>query len=338
MGIANYPWAAGLLPRGERNLITDVPGVLVGQVTVSGGGAETGVTAILPHGGNLFRSKVPAAAHVINGFGKSAGLIQIQELGNLESPILMTNTFGVGTAINGALTYLLPQSPEIGDTTGTVNPVVMECNDGQINQIRSRFITEDHVLQAIACAGETFEEGAVGSGRGMICYGLKGGIGSASRMVTVGEDTYTVGALLMTNFGRTKDLRVYGDPVGQRIVRGSNEEDKGSVIVVLATDAPLSVRQLGRCTRRAQNGLARTGSFTGNGSGEIAVMFSTANQIPHKAESPYLVQQTIHEDYMNIFFEAVAESVEESVISSMLHAEALTDRRGRVIHSLAEYM
>lgn len=338
MGVANYSWAGGLLPRGERDLITDVPGVLVGQVTVSGDGAETGVTAILPHSGNLFRSKVPAAVHVINGFGKSAGLIQIQELGNIEAPILMTNTFGVGTAINGALTHLLAQSEEIGDTTGTVNAVVMECNDGEINQIRTRFITEEHVLQAIACAGEHFEEGAVGSGRGMICYGLKGGIGSASRLVKLEERTYTVGALLMTNFGRTEDLRVYGDPLGQRIAQGRSEADKGSVIVVLATDAPMAARQLGRCARRAQNGLARTGSFTGCGSGEIALMFSTANQIPHRPETPWLSQQAIHEDYMDLFFQAVTECVEEGVISSMFHAKAMTDRRGRVIHSLSEYL
>lgn len=338
MGVAGSRYSFGKWKKGAKNLITDVPGVLVGHRTVTEGDAQTGVTAILPHGGNLFLSKVPAAVHVINGFGKSAGLIQIEEMGTIESPVLLTNTFGVGTAINGALTRLLEQNPEIGDTTGTVNPVVLECNDGVINPIRQRALQEEHVLQAIEQASDTFEEGAVGGGRGMRCYDLKGGIGSASRLVSVGENGYTVGALLMTNFGRKSDLTVCGDPVGKRIVGEESAADHGSVIIVLATDAPLTVRQLGRCCRRAQNGIARTGSFTGNGSGEIAVMFSVANQIPHFPKEPVVHGTYLHDNHLDAFFEAVTECVEESVISSMLHAGPMKDRHGNTVHSLREYL
>lgn len=338
MGVSNNRWNFGVLPKGCRNLITDVPGVLVGQVTLSGEKMETGVTAILPHGGNLFRSKVPAAVHVINGFGKSTGLMQVEEMGNIESPILLTNTFSVSAAIDGALTWLMDQNPEIGDTTGTANPLVMECNDGTINHIRMRHVTEEHALQAIRSASADFEEGAVGGGRGMRCYGLKGGIGSASRVVTIGDETYTVGALLMTNFGAKADLMVCGEPIGRQIASGEREIDKGSVIIILATDAPLSCRQLGRCARRAQNGLARTGSHTGNGSGEVVAMFSTQNQIPHFPEEPVMDVHCLHDDKLEKLFLAVTECVEESVISSLLHAETMVDRRGNTVYSLSEYI
>lgn len=338
MGVNDVCRCFGVLPRGGKNLITDVPGVLVGHATVSDGRSETGITAVFPHGGNLFCQKVPAAVHVINGFGKSVGLMQIREMGTLESPILLTNTFGVGTAVNGLLTFLLEQNPEIGDVTGTINPVVLECNDGVINDIRRRSITEDHVFQALRAASEIFEEGAVGGGRGMRCYGLKGGIGSASRVVETGEYRWTVGALLLTNFGATADLTVCGDPVGRRIAEGKSDAEQGSVIVILATDAPLDARQLGRCARRAQNGLARTGGGTANGSGEIALMFSTANEIPHFPRQPLLQVRYLHEDFLDPLFRAVSECVEESVISSMLHARPIRDRAGRMVHSLTEYL
>ena len=338
MGVPFGKFRFGAMSPGPKNLITDVPGVLVGHVTLSGEKTETGVTAVLPHRGNLFLHKVPAAVHVINGFGKSAGLVQIQELGTIESPILLTNTFGVGTAMNGLLSYLLEQNPEIGDTTGTVNPLVFECNDGVINHIRCRAVTEEHVLQAICSASDTFDEGSVGGGRGMICYGLKGGIGSASRVIHMGEQRYIVGALLMTNFGRKADLMLCGDPIGTRITSGETTVDQGSVIVILATDAPLNASQLTRCVRRAQNGLARTGSYTGNHSGEIAVMFSTANQLPHFPTAQSVSVEYLHEDFLDPFFQAVTECVEESVISSMLHSPAMPDRKGNTVHSLTEYI
>ena len=324
MGTLSYQDCLGILPRGERNQITDVPGVRVGHVTLSQGAVQTGVTAVIPGAGSAFRSKFPAAVHVINGFGKSIGLMQIAELGTLETPILLTNTFSVPACAEGLLSYMLFSHPEIGRSASTVNPVVMECNDGPLNDIRARNVRPEHALQALADASEDFAEGAVGAGRGMTCYGWKGGIGSASRRVTLGEKCYTVGALLLTNFGETGDLRL-----GNRRLEDASvqQEDKGSCIILLATDAPLSSRQLARCTRRAQNGLARTGSFTGTGSGDIALMFSTANRIPYDAEAELSVT-LFPEGKLNGIFRAVTECVEESVISSLEHAEGVTGRDG----------
>ncbi len=337
MGVPDRMHPPGGMPRGARNLITDVPGVRVGHVTLAEGGVQTGVTAVLPHEGNLFRDKVAAACHVINGFGKSAGLMQLEELGTIETPLLLTNTFGVGTCVNAAVRYMLGQNPEIGDTTGTVNPLVLECNDGVLSDIRGLHVREDHALAAIAAAGEDFAEGAVGAGRGMCCYGLKGGIGSASRLVELGGETYTVGTLLMTNFGETRDLLVYGDPVGARI-SGASQKDRGSVVVILATDLPVSCRQLGRMTRRVQSGLGRTGAVVSGGSGELAVAFTTANRMPHFAQEQVLTRRLLHEDALDVVFRAVTECVEESVLSSLYHAETVVGRAGHTRLSLADAM
>lgn len=325
MGVETISRTLGILPRGKKNKITDVPGVRVGHVTISNGGAQTGVTAVIPGEGSTFNSKFPAAAHIINGFGKSTGLLQVQELGTLETPILLTNTFSVPACTEGLLTYMLDRHPEIGVTTSTVNTVVMECNDGSLNEIRARHVHPEDALQALENAADDFAEGAVGAGRGMTCYGWKGGIGSASRIVELCGNTYTVGALLLTNFGEWGDLRVggYCPPTATQ-----DQEDKGSCIILLATDAPLSSRQLSRCARRAQNGLARTGTFTGTGSGDIVLMFSTANRIPHETEE--LVSACfLPEDKLNPVFRAVTECVEESVISSLEHAETVTGRDGK---------
>ena len=192
---------------GPRNLITDVPGVTVGHVTIrDGADVNTGVTAILPHQGNIFQDKVMAASAVINGFGKSMGLVQVEELGTIETPIIMTNTLSIGTAATGLIKYMLQQNEDIGVKTGTVNPLVCECNDGRLNDIRGLHVKEEHVFEAIANCSEDFEEGVVGSGTGMCCLGLKGGIGSASRIVPVDGKDYTVGALVMSNFGGAGNL------------------------------------------------------------------------------------------------------------------------------------
>ena len=333
MGIPAEILPFGRLEKGPRNLITDVPGVTVGSVTLSDGALQTGVTALLPCPDSPFRSKLPAAVHVINGFGKSVGLMQIAELGTLETPIVLTNTFSVEAGIGGILTKMLAEHPEVGDSTGTINPVVMECNDGRLNDIRRRAVTEEHVLAAFAAAGEDFAEGAVGAGRGMRCYGLKGGLGSCSRVLELAGKRYTVGALLLTNFGRARDLTVCGKRLGAQT---PPEPEQGSVIMLLATDLPLSSRQLGRCARRAQNGLARTGSYTGNGSGEIALMFSTANRIPHERGKEILTGSFLREDLLDRVFEAVADCVEESVISSLFHAETVTGRGGNTTLALRD--
>lgn len=330
--------SVGRLPRGEKNLITDVPGVMVGHVTLRDGeDVNTGVTAVLPHGGNLFRDKVMAASVVLNGFGKTIGLVQVEELGTIETPIILTNTLSVGTAATGLVRYMLEQNPDIGLTTGTVNPLVCECNDGYLNDIRGLHVKEHHVLEAIANAGEEFDEGAVGAGTGMCCSGFKGGIGSASRKVTLDGRDYTVGALVMSNFGAMRDLTVMGRNVGAEIAAAMEEtKDKGSIIMILATDVPLSERQLRRLCRRAGVGLARTGSHMGNGSGDIAIAFTTANRVPHYSDSAVIPTGMVHDDSIDAVFRAVVESVEESILSSMYHAPAFTGRQGHTKPGLKE--
>lgn len=335
MGVNTGRFRLGTMRKGEKNLITDVPGVMVGQLTKTGAEINTGVTAILPHGGNLFRDKVRAAVQVINGFGKSAGLVQVRELGTIETPIVLTNTFSVGKAVDAVVRYMLADNPDIGVTTGTVNALVMECNDGYLNDIRGMHVTGADVVSAIEGADEDFEEGAVGAGRGMSCYGLKGGIGSSSRVLDIDGRPYTVGALLLTNFGSLGDLVVGGERLGERLVAHPEGPDQGSVIAVLATDIPMSVAQMERAARRAQTGLARTGTICGNGSGEIALMFSTANRVAHYPDKMVTVAELLHEDAIDGVFRAVVESVEESVVSSLLHAEAVTGISGHRRESLA---
>ena len=319
----------GRCPRGPRNQITDVPGVTVGHTTISRGDYRTGVTAIIPQPDNLFARKLPAASQVINGFGKSIGLIQIDELGTLETPVILTNTFAVGTASTALIRYMLEQNPDIGDTTGTVNPVVLECNDGYLNDIRTLAVKEDDVAAALRHADEDFAEGAVGAGTGMSCYGLKGGIGSASRLIALDNRTYTLGCLVLSNFGVMEDLTIQGHAVGRELAKCRElTEEKGSIIVVLATDLPLSDRQLKRICRRASVGITRTGSFIGNGSGEIVLAFSTANRIAHYESRDFVPMVELNENKINGIFRATISVVEESVISALVHAETTVGRTG----------
>lgn len=324
---------------GARNLITDVPGVKVGHVTLIDQGKDihTGVTAILPHTRNLFREKVLAGTSVINGFGKSTGLVQIDELGNIETPIIMTNTFGVGTALNAVTKYMLKENEEIGTSTGTVNCVITECNDGELNDIRGMHVSEADVLQAIKNCDDTFEEGVVGSGSGMICMDMKGGIGSASRIVSCDGTDYTIGALLMTNFGMAGNLRIDGKRIDMEKVPKSKAE-KGSVIILIGTDLPLNERQLKRVAKRGTVALCRTGSFLGNGSGDIALAFSNSNIMPHYSEKEIIETKMFHDDAIDQVFEATAEVVEEAVISSLYHGESVKGIRGKEVFSLKEFL
>lgn len=340
MGIdIEWGFSVGRLPRGPLNKISDVPGVTVGHCTLADGPVQTGVTALLPHPGDIFHDKVMAASHVINGFGKTTGLVQIDELGTLETPILFTNTLSVGTASTALVRYMLERCPDICETTGSVNPVVCECNDSGLNDIRGLHVTEEHVFAALADCRADFAEGAVGAGRGMRCHGLKGGIGSASRCVELDGRPYTIGALVLSNHALFEDLMVAGTPVRTLLdERVPPHEDKGSIITVLATDIPLSERQLRRLCRRALVGLSRTGSYCGNGSGEIVIAFTTANRVPHYAEKQLLTFGMVQDDAINPLFRAVAECVEESVLSSLLHAETVTGKGGRTVRSLAELL
>lgn len=340
MGIeTSWNITIGHLPHGPRNKISDVPGVTVGHCTLAQGDVQTGVTALLPHPGDWFHDKVMAASYVINGFGKTTGLVQVDELGTLETPILFTNTLSVGTAHTAMVRCALERNADICETTGTVNPVVCECNDAGLNDIRGLHVTEEHVFAALADCKADFAEGAVGAGRGMRCHGLKGGIGSASRVVEMDGNTYTLGALVLSNHAVFDDLLVGGVPIHTLLEQQiPPHEDKGSIITVLATDLPLSERQLRRLCRRALVGLSRTGSYCGNGSGEIVLAFTTANRIPHDSKTAILPMQMLHDDAINPVFRAVAECVEESVLSSLLHAETVTGRNGRTVRSLADLL
>lgn len=331
------PWE--LIP-GPRNLITDVPGISVGHTTLDDGAIKTGVTAILPHQENTFMEKLPAASHVINGFGKSMGLIQVNEMGTLETPLILTNTMSIGQAADGLLRYMLDQNPDIDLAKGTINPLVFECNDGRLNDIRGMHVRNEHIFHAIANAESDFAQGGVGAGTGMCAYELKGGIGSSSRKIALGHNSYTLGALVLTNMGKTRDLIIAGARVGKEIedkhpVKEEHVPD-GSIIIVLATDIPLSQRQLGRISRRALAGLSLTGSKIDSGSGEIVVAFSTATRIAHRSEDDIFQVPQIHEARIDAVFRAVVEAVEEAVLNSMFTASTTTGNSGNRVLGLTE--
>lgn len=323
--------------KGRLNLITDVPGVKVGHVTINDGDIHTGVTAVLPHENNIFKEKVMAGVSVINGFGKSIGLIQIDELGTIETPIIMTNTLSIGSAWNGLTRYMLEQNEDIGVSTGTVNCVITECNDGRLNDIRGLHVQEENVRQAIDAADSTFEEGAVGGGTGMVCLGLKGGIGSSSRVLEIDGSEYTVGALVMSNFGSAGNLNIGGTHYDTSKAAAS-KKDKGSIIMLIATDVPLSERQLKRVAKRATISLGRTGSYCGNGSGDIAIAFTTANRLSHYSDKNILEYKMFYDDNIDMVFEAAVEAVEESIISSLWHADTTIGIRNNKYMGLQEFL
>lgn len=334
--IRDFNIVCGTMPTGTMNTITDVPGVLVGHHTLQDGDINTGVTAIVPHSGNLYRRKVLAASEVINGFGKSAGLVQINELGSLETPILLTNTFGVGTCANALIRHAIVQNSDIGRTTATVNPVVCECNDGPLNDIQALAVTEDHARLALENASINVAEGNVGAGTGMTCFGFKGGIGTASRLIKLDGKNYHIGILALTNFGRAGDLIL---PDGRRPDPHINAEaEKGSVILILATDIPLEHRQLQRVTKRCGAGLARLGAFWGHGSGDIAIGFSTAVTFDHDEKRDLISIQTLNENRIDQLLRAATEATQESVLNSMCAADAMTGRAGNRRLSLRNWL
>ena len=327
--MGNKNLSVGRLPHGPRNLISDVPGVRVGHCTVDAEGCHTGVTVVLPPCRNPFIDKLTAASAVFNGFGKTAGLVQVDELGTLETPIALTNTLNVGKVHDAMVSYMLGLCREDGVELTSVNPVVCECNDSRLSDIARRPIGEREVFQAIESASADFAQGAVGAGRGTVCYGLKGGVGSSSRLMEIDGKTYVMGLLAQTNYGASADLRAACLP------EDLSECDRGSIILIAATDLPLSARQLKRVLRRASVGMARLGSYIGHGSGEIAVGFTTAPRTP---EGSFTVQRALREDLMNLPFRAIGECAEEAILQSMLHARPDTARDGTRVGSLAEYL
>jgi D-aminopeptidase len=342
------------LSTGTHNGVTDVDGVRVGHTTlVSGEGplrpghgpVRTGVTVILPHGDNLFRQKVRAAVHTINGFGKVHGFEEVRELGVIEATIALTNTLNVGLVADALAQHAIRQSPEIGIRTSSVNALVGETNDGYLNDLQGRHVRAEHVWAAIEAASSgPVPEGAVGAGTGTTCFGWKGGIGTASRVLPEGAGGYTVGALVQSNFGRPRDLMVCGVPIGHHIQPPSTSErpvqDKasgeGSVMIVLATDAPLTARQLRRLCVRAAPGLARTGSTYGHGSGDFVIAFSTAQRIPHQPRSLTVTQTVLVDEGKGMYwlFPAVVECVEEAVLNSLFRAETVVGRDGHTRYGL----
>ena len=333
----------GSLPVGATNSLTDVPGVRVGHVTLSDGPIQTGCTAIHLHPGHPFRDKLAAGVEVLNGFGKSIGFPQIVELGTVETPVVLTNTLSVGTAATALIGHMLERTPEIGETTGTVNPVVLECNDGSwLNDIRGLHVTEGHVREALGAAQPNFPIGNIGAGTGMSCHGLAGGIGTASRLLRIGGVDRTLGVLTLCNMGRLSDLRIDGRLVGPEIaarIKAEEAAEKGSIIVLIATDAPLDARQLRRVAVRAGAGIARVGSHFGSGSGDIALAVSTAEPIPHIApKAGILSRSVLHEDKIDPLFRAVIEATEEAILSALFAAEPRTGKHGNHRHALSEFL
>lgn len=332
------------LPTGEQNTIADVAGVRVGQITlidgegalqVGAGPIRTGVTAIMPHAGNIFREKVPAAVYTINGYGKATGFEQVRHLGVIETPICLTNTLNVGKVWDAVVSYSIRENPDIAIKTGNVSPVVGECNDNYLSDGQGRHVDKAHVLQAIDFASDIVKEGCIGAGTGTICYGFKGGIGTASRSVLDGK--YTIGTLMQTNFGRTSELQMLGVPIGQYFVDNPSHKTDGSVMIVIATDAPMTSRQLERLAKRAAFGLGRTGTVCHNGSGDFVIAFSTQNRRLH--ESSNIVNQAgvINEEATGVideFFRAVVECVEESVYNALVAAHTVTGRDGHTYYAL----
>jgi D-aminopeptidase len=329
----------GELPAGPRDAITDVAGVSVGHHTLTDGPVQTGVTMLRPHAGDVFMQKVPAGVAVINGFGKSCGLVQVQELGVLESPIALTNTFAVGTVATALVRAAVAAQPDIGRGLPTVNPLVFECNDGYLNDLQAFAVTEDHAQQALAACGPDFAQGAVGAGRGMSCFGLKGGIGSASGLARTPVGTFTVGALVLANFGRPQALTLAGRRIGAALAQrlaAAPVPERGSIIMLIATDAPLDARQLRRIAVRAGAGLARTGSDFGHGSGDIALAFSTAYTVPQNGSGRLQSLALLHESLLDPLFEATAQATEQAIVHALFAAVGVTGRDGHHRSALTE--
>jgi D-aminopeptidase len=332
---------------GPRNAITDVAGVKVGHVTlVQGEGklmpgkgpVRTGVTVIIPRD-DVWHNKVPAGAFVLNGTGEMTGLAWIAESGFLEYPIALTNTLNVPRVANGVMTWMIQQYPGIGITDDTLTPVVAECDDSRLNDSQGRHVTEADVITALDTASNgSVTEGAVGAGTGMVSYGFKGGIGTSSRRVSDQEGGYTVGILVNANHGRREELMVEGIPVGKRYdlddhaaVSGS----EGSIIVVIATDAPLDARQLGRLAKRAALGLARTGSTARHGSGDFMLAFSTGNTIPHYPEALTFPMTRMADTHLNPLFTAAVEATEEAIVNALTMATTTIGRDDHRVEAIS---
>lgn len=342
--LSDYGIRVGCMPTGPLDKITDVPGVTVGHATVRDARHHTGVTVIMPCEDNMFAKKLTAASFVLNGFGKTAGLVQVDELGTLETPIALTNTLNVGLVHDALVTVMAERCTADHVAMHSINPVVGECNDSQLNAIVDRPIHEAHVREAIAGACRDFDEGDVGAGAGTVCHGLKGGIGSASRQIEIAGKTYTLGVLVQSNHGCLEELTVCNRRLGEEIIAKRNARpapepnDRGSIMMVTATDLPVSDRQLRRIIKRCSVGLARCGSYFGHGSGDVMIGFTTANRMPAGGMHRVIPQQVLTEHTLELAFRAIAEATQEAVLNSLCCADAVTAEDGRVFESISKYL
>ncbi len=342
--IADRGIRVGGMERGPLDKITDVPGVRVGHATICDARHHTGVTVIMPCEDNMFRRKLTAASFVLNGFGKTAGLVQIGELGTIETPIALTNTLNVGLVHDALVQYMVRRCEADQVEIHSVNPVVGECNDSQLNEIADRPVRAEHVFAAIESACADFDEGCVGAGAGTVCHGLKGGIGSASRVIELAGGRYTIGVLVQSNHGCLEELNVCGRMLGREIIEKrkaapeGEPADRGSIMMVVATDLPVSDRQLRRIIKRCGVGLARVGSYWGHGSGDVMIGFTTANRVPNGGMHRLVDMQIVTEHALELAFRAVAEATQEAVLNSLSCAEAVTAADGRTFETLGQYL
>ena len=322
----------GIYEPGKHNAITDVAGVMVGHVTLNFGDAvRTGVTAVIPRD-DIWSNRVFGAAHVINGNGEATGFAWVNESGLIESPIMLTNTLSVGAVHDGVVRYMIKRYPQ----SHIILPIVAECYDGGLNDISGLHVTSEHAIAAIeSAAGGAVPQGCVGAGTGMRSYGFKAGVGTASRMVKVADQTYTLGVLVNANGGRRHQLRIDGVPVGEEVTDLTPERHRdGSFIIVIATDAPLAHRQLLKLARRATHGLARTGTPSTVSSGEFVVAFSTANIVPSSSEASLMSVKMLHNNRLDVFYQGIIEATEEAVINAMTMAVTTAGKNGNVVHAI----
>ena len=338
--ISDFHMQIGTLEKGALNKITDVAGVTVGHSTIKEDKQNTGVTVIMPSKDNIYLNKMVAASYVSNGFGKTIGTIQLDELGTLETPIALTNTLNAGLVADALIQYTIDRCKKDNYLAKTINPVVGECNDHHFNNIQNRVVGYNNVMQAIESASNDFEEGNVGAGTGTVCYGFKGGIGSASRTFELDGKKYTLGILVQSNYGATVDLTVNGKNIGKKLSErtSGSECDKGSIIVIIACDVPLTARQLKRVVKRCSVGIARLGSYIGHGSGEVFIGFSTANIVTNNEKSDVINISCINENKIDILFRAAGEATEEAILNSMICSEAATALDGTRVESLRDYI
>lgn len=337
LGIRIGHYAAGPL-----DAITDVAGVRVGHRTISKGDGEhalrTGVTAVFPAEGDLWNQKVYAGSFILNGNGEAAGLMWVQESGILETPVALTNTLSVGPVQEGLVRWMLDKHPKVGTSDDTLTPVVFECDDSGLSDIRALAVRPEDALAALAAASTgTVVEGGVGAGTGMTSYQFKGGIGTASRVLSKEQGGWTVGVLVNANHGQRRTLRVAGAPVGEDIadLMPKYYED-GSIVVLVATDAPLESRQLSRLAKRAMLGVARTGAVAYHGSGDVALSWSTANRLPHYPKEGVLTVKVLSDFHLDELFEAAAEAAEEAVLNTLLAGKTTVGRNGNTVHALPQ--